>query len=171
MVKKKELKKRSIYVYPPTEIAKNWKKLAEKSGTSISKFVIEHVENSINLTEDDLRTKSKIIEENRELKDTINEQNKQSQRNELLIEKLEQDLKIYRSRLFTDEMFRGQRSFDKQLVQLLKEPGAHTEHEIKTRLKIRRDDAESLKAVSLQLTTLESYEIIKKAGKGWEWIQ
>ena len=63
MVKNKELKKRAIYVYPPSEMAEKWKKTASKASTSISKFVIEHVENSINLTEDDLRTKSKIINE------------------------------------------------------------------------------------------------------------
>lgn len=133
MVKNKELKKRAIYVYPPIEMSKKWKQIADNHGISVSKLVIEHVENSINMTEDDLRTKSKIIKENQEFKDTIKELTKQLERKELLIEKLEQDLRLYRSRLFTDEKFQGKRSYDKQLIQILKEPGAHTEHEIKTR--------------------------------------
>jgi len=141
------------------------KKIADKHGTSVSKLVIEHVENSINLTEQDLRSKSNIINENRKLKETIRDLEKQTDRNELLIEKLEQDLKLYRSRLFTDEAFLGKRSFDKQLVKILKDPGIHTEHEIKTRLKLKKDDIESLKAVSLQLSTLEGYELVKKLVK------
>ncbi len=48
MVKKKELKKRAIYVYPPSEMSEKWKNTAKESGESISKFVIEHVENSLN---------------------------------------------------------------------------------------------------------------------------
>jgi len=35
MVKKKELKKRAIYVYPPPEMSENWKKIAAQSGNSI----------------------------------------------------------------------------------------------------------------------------------------
>ena len=45
MVNKKELKQRAIYVYPPAHMAENWKTMATQSNTSISKFVIEHVEN------------------------------------------------------------------------------------------------------------------------------
>ena len=67
MVKKKELKQRAIYVYPPTDMANNWKKCAEKSSTSISKFVIEHVENSLGLAEDDYRSRTIVLEENRQL--------------------------------------------------------------------------------------------------------
>ncbi len=169
MVKNKDLKKRAIYVYPPLEMTKRWKTIAEKHGTSVSKLVIEHVENSLNMTEQDLRTKANIINENQKLKETVRDLEKQTGRKELLIEKLEQDLKLYRSRLFTDESFLGKRSFDKQLVRILKEPGTHTENEIKTRLKLKKDDVESLKAVSLQISNLEQYDLIKKTGKGWEW--
>lgn len=171
MVKDKQLKKRAIYVYPPLEMSEKWKKIADKHGTSVSKLVIEHVENSINLTERDLRSKSKIIDENRKHKEAIKELETQLRHKDLLIEKLEDDLKLYRSRLFTDENFSGKRSYDKQLVEILKEPGAHTEQEIKTRLKLKKDDIEALQAVSLQLTTLEQYELVKKIGKGWEWLQ
>ena len=42
------IRERSIYVYlPGTEMVKQWKKMANQSGMSISKFVIEHVNNSL----------------------------------------------------------------------------------------------------------------------------
>ena len=46
--KTETIKQRAIYVYLPSiEMAEEWKKRAEKAGISISKFVIEHVENSL----------------------------------------------------------------------------------------------------------------------------
>ena len=50
VVKNKKLNKRSQYVYPPSvKMSKDWKASAEKQKTSISKFVIEHVLNSLAL--------------------------------------------------------------------------------------------------------------------------
>ncbi|MEM3118945.1 MAG: hypothetical protein QW136_11190, partial [Nitrososphaerales archaeon] len=48
VVKNKQLTKRAIYVYlPNVRMANEWKRLAEKSRVPISKFVVEHVENSL----------------------------------------------------------------------------------------------------------------------------
>lgn len=63
------IKQRSIYVYlSPEELTNKWKESAEKEGTSISKFVIEHVENSLNQVEDpDFKPRGEIIKKIREL--------------------------------------------------------------------------------------------------------
>jgi hypothetical protein len=46
--KTETIKKRAIYVYLPSEeMVKEWKELAGKTGTSLSKFVIGHVMNSL----------------------------------------------------------------------------------------------------------------------------
>ena len=46
--KTETIKKRAIYVYLPSQkMADNWKSKADKAGTSISKFVIDRVEDSI----------------------------------------------------------------------------------------------------------------------------
>jgi hypothetical protein len=46
VLKNKQLTDRAIYVYLPTvEMADEWKSRADKSKLSISKFVLEHVEN------------------------------------------------------------------------------------------------------------------------------
>ncbi|NHW88235.1 MAG: hypothetical protein HA490_00995 [Archaeoglobales archaeon] len=42
------IKQRAIYFYlPSVEMAEEWKRRAEKAGVSISRFVIERVEDSI----------------------------------------------------------------------------------------------------------------------------
>ena len=169
MVKKKELKQRAIYVYPPAEMAETWKTLAQKSGTSISKFVIEHVANSLGLAEDDYKSRSNVLEENRQLRDTLTEKEKRNHHLELLVDKLEEDLRIYRSRLFTDSSSIGTRTYDKQLITLLREPGAHNTESILNRLRVKPTDTEVFKAISMQLENLEAYGLLKNTGKGWTW--
>lgn len=47
------IKQRAIYVYLPSQkLVERWKEAAKKQGTSVSKFVIEHVENSLRQEEE-----------------------------------------------------------------------------------------------------------------------
>jgi len=169
MVKKKELKQRAIYVYPPADMAENWKNLASESGSSISKFVIEHVENSLGLSEDDFRSRSIVIEENMQLRDALSEKDKRNQHLELLVEKLEEDLRRYRTRLFTDTTYDGASPYDRQLVELLMEPGFHNTDSIFARLRVRLTDSEIVKGISAQIETLERFGLVRNTSKGWVW--
>jgi hypothetical protein len=169
MVKKKELKQRAIYVYPPANLAEKWKRLAGESKTSISKFVIEHVENSVNAEEAGFSSRTSIIEENRHLRETLNERVKRVDHLEVLVEKLEEDLRFYRSKMFTDNGFSGVRPYDKKLVELLREPGTHSSDEILSRLSIKPGESEAVKAVLAQLETFESSGLVKATRKGWTW--
>jgi hypothetical protein len=171
MVRKKELKQRAIYVYPPAEMAQRWKEQAERAGASISKFVIEHTENSLKLTDDDYRTRTNIIEDNRRLQEALQEKEKRAHHLELLVEKLEEDLRLYRSKLFTDEAFTGIRSYDKKLVEILREPGPHPSQAILSRLGIKPNEVEAIKAVSRQLENLEAYGLVRSTGRGWTWTE
>ena len=170
MVKKKELKQRAIYVYPPAEMAENWKTKAKESGASISKFVIEHVENSLGLAEDDYRSRSIVLEENRQLREALTEKEKRNHHLELLVEKLEEDLRTYRSRIFIDSET-GASDYDKQLIGLLKEPGAHDTDSILRRLRVKPTDTIAMKAISIQLENLENYGLLRNTSKGWTWSE
>lgn len=169
MVNKEELKKRAIYVYPPPEMSEKWKTLAKDSHTSISKFVIEQVENSLNLDEEGYTSRSAILEENRHLRETLKEREKRANHLELLVEKLEQDLRYYRSKMFTEESFIGVREYDRKLVEILREPGSHSNDELLSRLMIRPSEQEAVKALSRQLENLEAYGLVKSTQKGWIW--
>ena len=169
MVNEKGLKQRAIYVYPPTHMAEKWKKLARESGTSISKFVMEHVENSLNVNGEGDTSRSSLLHENQYLRDSLGERDKRVGHLELLVEKLEEDLLYYRSKMFTDPGFSGVRQYDRRLVEVLREPGTHSNDEIFARLRIRPTESESVKAVLVQLENLESYGLVKASGKGWTW--
>lgn len=170
MVKKKELKGRAIYVYPQSEISARWKSLAVESGTSISKFVIEHVENSLNQEDPDYKSKLDLIQESRGLLELIGEKEKRIHHLELLVDRLDKDLKQQRDRMFTDKSFSGMRRYNKQLIRMLREPGIHTTERILIRLRIKPTDTEAIKALSVQLESLEDSELIKATLQGFRWI-
>jgi uncharacterized protein YlxW (UPF0749 family) len=124
MVKKKALKQRAIYVYPPAEMSEHWKSLAAEARTSISKFVIEHVENSLSLEEPDYRSRVDLVQENRRLLEAIREKDKRIDHLDMLVDKLQEDLRVQRDKMFTDLDFTGLRSYDRKLIDLLKEEGS-----------------------------------------------
>lgn len=170
MGKTETIKRRAIYVYLPSlEMAERWKALAEAAGTSISKFVAEHVENSLRLDEEGYRSRGSLIEENQRLREALREREKQVARLEMLVEKLEADLRQYRSRMFLDEDFTGIRRFEKRLVEILREPGVHENDAILSRLGIRPHETEAVKAVSSQLQRLQAYGLVKATPRGWKW--
>ena len=172
MVRKKELKQRAIYSYPPTEMSTRWKKAAEASGTSVSKFVIEHVENSLGMEEEEgFQSRSVIIDENRHLRESLKESEKRVHHLELLVEKLEEDLRRYRAQMFTDPSFTGIRAYDKRLIKILKDSRAHSSEEILSRLGIKPTEQEAVKAVSVQLENLQGYGLVRSTPRGWMWIE
>jgi hypothetical protein len=169
MVKKKELKGRAIYVYPHSEVSARWKALAGESGTSISKFVIEHVENSLNQEDPDYKSKLDLIHESRGLLELVGEKEKRIHHLELLVDRLDKDLKQQRDRMFTEPSFSGVRHYDKQLIRMLREPGVHTTERILIRLHIEPTDIEAIKALSIQLESLEDSELVEATLQGFRW--
>ncbi|MGD0805152.1 MAG: hypothetical protein ABSA11_13890 [Candidatus Bathyarchaeia archaeon] len=171
MVKDESLKKRAIYVYPPTQqLTDKWKTLSSEAGVPISKFVIDHVQNSLSLEQDEnYNSRTKLIEENTTLRKEINEKDKRIGHLELLVEKLEEDLQVYRSRVFTEEGFKGKRTYDKRLVEVLREPGLHTSTEILGKLGVNARDTEVVKGILSQIENLHEYGLIRASGKGWTW--
>ena len=172
MGKTDTIKQRSIYVYLPSQdMVQRWKDLAKNSGTSISKFVAEHVENSLHDEETEYKSRSTLIDENRTLSETLNEKERRIRHLELLVEKLEQDLRQYRAQMFTDEKFTGVRSYDKKLIEILREPGVHDNDVILSRLGIKPSEVDSIKAVSKQLEHLQSVGLVKAIPRGWSWVE
>jgi hypothetical protein len=170
MVKKRELKQRAIYVYPSSEMSEYWKRLAQEAEISISKFVIEHVQNSRGLEDQDYVFRGDLVGENRRLLEAIREKDKRIEHLDLLVEKLQEDLRIQRDKLFTDSEYSGVRNYDKKLIEVLKEDGLHSSDEIIARLGLRPRDVDSIRSVSIQLENLEQYCLIKPSPKGYQWV-
>ena len=170
--KTETIKQRAIYVYLPSlEMVEDWKRRAERAGVSLSKFVIERVEDSIRKEEGEEGYLSRL-ELIKRLKKTEGELKQLKSENRLLrrlVENLDKELKRYRAKPFLDESFTGVRQFDRDLIELLRSGRTLSDEEIFSSLNIDPADADLVKTVSKQLEALEAYGLVEFTGKGWRW--
>ena len=169
--KTETIKKRAVYVYlPSTDMAEDWKQRAEKAGTSVSKFVVERVEDSIRREEGEEGYLSRLglI---RRLSNAEEELKKLRRDNRLLkklVDNLDNELKRYRAEPFLDEGFVGVRSFDRELIGILRK-NPLTAEEILSQLNINPSDTDLIKGVNRQLEILEAYGLVEYSGRRWRW--
>jgi uncharacterized protein YutE (UPF0331/DUF86 family) len=170
--KTETIKERAVYVYLPSlEMAKDWKQRADKAGVSISKFVVERVEDSIRREEGEggYLSRLELIERLRKYEDELKKLKDENRLLRKLVDNFDKELKRYRVKPFLEEDFEGVRSFSKELVDLLKGGGPYTGDAILASLGIDPSDVESVKAVNRQLEVLERYGLVEYTIKGWKW--
>jgi len=172
MVRDDKIKNKAIYVYAKSsQMADEWKSLAKKAGLSISKFIVEHVENSLKSTDNNVTSRLDLITENSKLTEQLTELEKRLRRQDSLIDKLDEDLRQTRASTFLQETDRGIKKYERKLVDFLREPGIHTDNEVLRRLGIKQTEIEAIKAVSAQLENLQAYGAITRTRKGWTWVK
>jgi hypothetical protein len=165
------IKQRAIYVYlPSVEQKEKWQKCAEKLGVSISKFVIEYVENSLRQEEgQDYKSKSELWKENDDLKQQVADSAKKNRMLETVVDRLEQEVRKYRARPFLEREFEGVRGYEKELITLLKSRDVATADQIFSHLGIDPSEHDTAAGVSKQLENLEAYGLVKSSPRGWKW--
>ena len=173
MGKTETIKKRAIYVYLPSiEQKERWEGYARKQGTSISKFVVEHVENSLRQEEDPgYKSRGDLWRAAKELRGQLDKVTREKRVLEIAIERLEEELRRYRAQPFLEEDFVGVRRYQKELVEILREGRVVSSNEILSRLRIDPSEQEAVKAVSKQLENLEGYGVVQSSPKGWKWVE
>jgi len=170
--KTETIKDRAIYVYLPSlEMVQDWKQRAEKGGVSISKFVIERVEDSIRREEGEegYLGRAELIKKLRDAEEEVKKLRNENRLLKKLAENLDNELRRYRAQPFLEETFEGVRRFDRDLIELLRKGGSYTQEQILAHLNIDPSDSDLVKAVSKQLEALESYGLLEYRGRGWKW--
>jgi translation initiation factor 2B subunit (eIF-2B alpha/beta/delta family) len=170
--KTETIKDRAVYVYLPSlEMAEDWKQRAEKGGVSISKFVIERVEESIRREEGEegYLSRAELIKKLRNAEEELKKVRNENRLLKKLAENLDNELRRYRAQPFLEEAFEGVRRFDKDLIELLRKGGSYTQEQILAHLNIDPSDSDLMKAVSKQLEALEGYGLLEYKGRGWRW--
>ena len=173
MGKTETIKQRAIYVYLPSiEMVESWKELAKNQGVSISKFVAEHVENSLRQEDDPgYKPRAELLKEVHKLGEELGGERKKNRRLDLVVDRLERELRRYRAQPFLEEGFEGVRSFQKELVEALRAGGVLSNEELLSRLGVSPSEQEAVKAVSKQLELLESYGLVQPTPRGWRWAE
>lgn len=170
--KTETIKDRTVYVYLPSfGMLEDWKKRARAAKTSLSKFIIERVEDSIRKEEDEegYLSRLELIRRLKKAEDELKELIKENRMLRKLVENQEKELKRYRSEPFLAKRFEGIRRYDKELIQLLKSGKSYNAEEILLRLDIDHSNTDLVKAISNQLEVLEAYGLVEYSGRGWRW--
>jgi len=166
------IKDRAIYVYLPSlEMVEDWKRRAERAGVSVSRFVVERVEDSIRREEGDesYLSRAELVKRLRSAEEELKRLREENRLLKRLVENLDNELKRYRAQPSLREAFEGVRRFDRDLIELLRRGGSYTEDEILAHLNIDPSDVELVKAVDKQLEALEAYGLVEYRGRGWRW--
>ncbi|HKM75538.1 MAG TPA: hypothetical protein VJZ32_03890 [Candidatus Bathyarchaeia archaeon] len=167
------IKDRLVYVYlPSVKLLTDWKARAAKSKVPISKFVLEHVMNSIRQEEgeEDYKPRAKLIEELRVKDETIEKLTRDSGVLKLALERVETELRKYHAEPFLEDNFRGVRRYDKRLIELLRKGEVVDSDHLLRLLRINLKEIDLVRAVSKQLENLEAYGLVEKTRRGWRWV-
>jgi len=163
------IKQRAIYVYLPSiETANRWKKIADDEKISISKFVMEHVENSLNQVKDHI-PRAELIKNLQKIKEENDELRKQNKMLNKVVDSLDEELRSLRLKSFLDPVGDGIRRYEGDLIDLFRRRKFVRNDEILDVLNIDVSDSDSIKAINKQIENLQRYGLIKVVAGGWKW--
>ena len=166
------IKKRALYVYLPSEeMVADWKEKAKQSKISISKYVIEHVTNSLQSEQEQpsVETRVNIIKQNKALQNENKELLKKIKMFENLCERLEKDLQKQTIQPFQQQEFTGLRTFEKDLIRVFKTFSEIRKEDIYQKLNVNPMDKDTTTAIQNQIEILERYGLLKDLGGSWRW--
>ena len=165
--------KRSTNIYFPTlEMKEEWKAVAKAKNQSISKFIIDRVEESLRLNGDGPRyTRKDLIDRNMQLERENEILRKDLEIKGLAFKVLDQELKILRSQPFLNPIDESHRQLNQDLISLLRDRKRVKYDEILPLLHIRPTDQMSVKNLNHQIELLVHFGIIRSNFKGWTWIE
>jgi len=162
------IKQRRVDVYLPSlEMKEKWSEIADERGQSLSKFVIETVENTINNTEEDFESRRELLQENRDLKEKVKDLKEEVEMHKKSYEKVQDELKEHRAKEFTPSV--TNREYTEELVDLLRKREFVRFEDIYDELNIEPSDTEMVKAFQEQLKALEEYGLVEEKNRGWRW--
>ena len=172
--KGKTIRERSVFVYLPSEeTAKTWKELSDKAGCSISKFVIEHVENSLlqEQEKEGYAPRAVLLDELRRLREEIREIQKQNKMLNTVVERQDEELRYNRMKQvdIADKVFDGNRMLESRLVEEFIRRTEIRKENVLDILGVKPSDGETVKSVDRQIEILERYKLLKDMGGKWRW--
>jgi hypothetical protein len=166
------IKERLVYVYLPSDaMVKQWKEASDKADMTLSKFVIEHVNNSLQQEQnkEGFSSRAEILDDIKKLQEENKELYKKIKMFESLVMRLEEENRGYRTKPFLAEDFLDEREYESDLVNLFRTRSEVRKEEIFEQLGINPQDAEKVKGIKKQIEILERYGLLKDIGGKWRW--
>jgi len=170
--KTETIRKRTVWVYVPTEEhRKKWEKLAEKTGLSLSRWMLNVVEEHVRGAEDrTFGAKADLWKENVELREQNKRYADEKKMAQALVEKLEDEVRRYRAELFLNgPEAKRVRQYETDLIDLLRSGGVWSSGDLLEKLRIKPSDTQGVRAIHLQLENLQAYGLVDATPRGWRW--
>jgi len=156
-----EQMEKTISLYLPSKKALDaLREDAEKSGSSLSNYIIEMVARGKGSQES---PRPDLIRENSELKEELGQLRSQLRTKDLLLERLQADL-------FKTRYGRESQHIDDKLIEILKRGRVIDGYSILKELGISPKDTEAMRLVNNQLETLQQFGLVKESTGGWRWV-
>lgn len=156
---------------PTVEMAERWKAEAKRNKQSISKFVVEHVESSLDRgdKEDEGPTNKELLEENLRLKRSLTAAEEDKENRERIIEDFKEVIKSLKK----DNPFYDRDDKDvlimKDFVEKVYEMGYIRSRDVLKTVEVSPTNIKCIKLINFQLDNLEDCGILNKVADGWKW--
>lgn len=144
--------------------------MADKADQSLSRFIQHCVEYAIEQGGPDYGELGEESQQIQELERELRELQKEIKQKDIVIEKLESEIRQMRVKPFLDENFEGTRQYDRELIEVLQGSDRVTGSEVLNRLDIDPMETELVQGVNRQLEQLEEYGLVKSTANGWVWV-
>lgn len=172
--KTKTIKKRSIYVYlPGPDMVSKWKALAKKADSSISKFVIEHVENSLSqeTQKEGHASRSELLDELRRLNEENKDLHKRTKMLDTVVDRLEEELRTYRAKPFIEEDSQHTRfrKYEPRLIDEFRKRKEIKKVELRDVLGLKQSENAVVNAMLKEIENLERKKLVIDCGGKWRW--
>ena len=171
--KTESIKKRHIDVYLPNLVmVSEWKAAAEEARTSVSKFVVETMEEALRdegkgprYSKRDLINRNKFLElENERLKEEVTLKSR-------AYESLDRENRGLRLQVFQHPEESGLKKLDRDLIALFREKKKLLYDEILPELGIKPTDMGEVTSLQNELQLMMQFGLIKPEYHGWRWIE
>ncbi|MCK4717107.1 MAG: hypothetical protein KAT70_00450 [Thermoplasmata archaeon] len=157
----------NVYL-PSLEKVEEWKQLAKKERMSLSKFVIEHVEDNILQNEVGYESKVALVNKSQKLREENEQFRDRVAMLETVVKRLDDELKSYRRMPFADGRG-GPKDFDDRLMSLFKEHREIAYEELHGLFGIDPRDTEAVKAIEVEMDGMVRHGLVKETRRGWRW--
>lgn len=170
MGKTDTIKDRRVDVYVDSiDRKKRWARIADEEGESLSKFVQQCVEFAIEQGGPDFAQLGEEAKRIQDLEEEVQNLRQDVKQKQIVIDKLESEVKHHRTKPFLEEDFEGRRTYDQELIEELKRADRIPGDELLRRLDIDPTETEIVKGINTQLEQLEDYGLVRSTPKGWVW--
>jgi len=173
--KKEPIKKRTISIYLPTIVKLEvWKKAANASDMTLSKFIQEHVDNSLrDEYSPGTGSRRKLQQRIEQLEGELASTERQIRRFDAMEEKMDRVLRHQQIERFAETDLSGKlpivRRVDRELIDIFKRRGFVAFNEVLGLLKIKPHETNVVKGIDEQLNILDVNGLLEKEATGWRY--